>query len=152
MTVQKWLVQWRPVTCPLLLELGIEYTQSGNGRFLTPFNTLSKANVYNYGHQYTIEGVQSFTFLRRTIESCKNISNYCHKTVSFALLNRRNVTKTSFDHPWAGKDGSCLRVLGREWKGLGYSSGLGWYSRLQWGGPSPSASWAENTIIKAWTQ
>ncbi len=34
------------------------------------------------------------------------------QNVSFALLNERNVTKTSFDHASAGTEGSCLWALG----------------------------------------
>ncbi len=62
----------------------------------------------NYWYQYTIDAVQSFTFLRGTKENCKNILNYCYKTVSFALLNEWNVTKTSFDHAWVGMEESFL--------------------------------------------
>jgi hypothetical protein len=43
----------------------------------------------------TIDVVQSFIFLRRSIENCKNIFNYCYKNFSFALLNEWNVTKAS---------------------------------------------------------
>ncbi len=63
----------------------------------------------NYWHQYTIDAVQSFTFLRRTIEKCNNII-ITAENVSFALLNGWNVTITSFDHAWAGMEGSCLWV------------------------------------------
>ncbi len=73
---------------------------------------MSKANVkINYWHQYTIEAVQSFTFLRRTTENCKNILNYCFKNVSFALLNEWNVTKTSFDYAWSEMEESCDSCL-----------------------------------------
>ena len=60
-----------------------------------------------YRHKYTFYAVQSFTFLRRTKEICKNVLCFCYKNVSFALLDGWNVTKTSFDHAWAGIEGSC---------------------------------------------
>ncbi len=41
----------------------------------------------NYWHQFTIDAVQSFTFIRSTIENCKNILNYYYKNVSFTSLN-----------------------------------------------------------------
>jgi hypothetical protein len=62
----------------------------------------------NYWHQYTIDAVQNFTFLKMSIEDSKNILNYCYKKVSFALLNGWNVTRTNFDHAWAVMEGSCL--------------------------------------------
>jgi hypothetical protein len=36
--------------------------------------------------QYTIDTVQSFTFLRRIMQNCKNIINSSFKNVCFALL------------------------------------------------------------------
>jgi hypothetical protein len=51
-----------------------------------------------YSEQYTIDAVQSFTFLRKTIENCKSILNYNYKNDYLALFNGWNVTKTSFDH------------------------------------------------------
>ncbi len=62
----------------------------------------------NYWHQYTIDAVQSFRFLRRNAENCKNMLNYYNNDVSFALLNGWNVTKTSFDYAWARMEKSCL--------------------------------------------
>jgi hypothetical protein len=46
-----------------------------------------------------------------TIENCKNISNYCYKNVSIALLNGWNVIKTSFDLALAEMEGSCVWAL-----------------------------------------
>ncbi len=65
-----------------------------------------------YWHQYTVNVVQSFTFLRSTIENCKNIFNQCYYNVTFVLFNGWNVTKTCFYHAWAGMEGSCLRAQG----------------------------------------
>ncbi len=37
---------------------------------------------------------------------------YVYKNVSFALLDGWNVTETSFDHSWAGMEGSCFWAQG----------------------------------------
>ncbi len=67
----------------------------------------------NYLHQYTIDALQNFTFLRRTMESFKKILNW-YKNVSSALLNGWNMTETSFDQACAGMEESCLQYgLGR---------------------------------------
>ncbi len=58
-----------------------------------------------YGYQYTIDAAQSFTFLRKTIENCKNIFNYC----LFCFAQRIECDQNfSFDHAWAGMEESCL--------------------------------------------
>ncbi len=75
-----------------------------------PISTHWAKQMYKiiYWHQYTIDAVQSFTVLRRTVENFKNMFKYCYNNVSFALLNGWNVTKTSFDYASAGTKESCL--------------------------------------------
>ncbi len=53
---------------------------------------------------YTIDAVQSFTFLRRTTINGQNYFKLLFKKLSFALLNGWNVTKTSFDHARTGME------------------------------------------------
>ncbi len=71
-----------------------------------------------YSQQFTVQLAlyKAFKFLRKTIEKCKTILNFSYKNVYFAMLNGWNVTKTSFDHAWAGMEESCLWALGRDWE------------------------------------
>ncbi len=63
-------------------------------------------------NQYTIDAVQSFTFLKRTIENFFNVLNHCYKNVSFAFLNRWNVTSLTKHeaHVETGDEGCILLV------------------------------------------
>ncbi len=103
---------YNPVRSTYLYQLQSPYLDQQQNQFLTSSTHWAK-KMYkiNYWHQYTIDAVQSYTFLRRTKKNCKNILNYCNKNVSFALLNGWNVTKTSFDQAWAGMEGSRLWTL-----------------------------------------